>query len=151
MTIKDCRDVDVNVGDFVIYVVQGNRNAGINFGYILDIKDKRQVRTRNGKDYTTGDVAVKIQHADSDGKRNNVEAIDVPGHWREDTPQSVLDYYNQRYGAARDAIMSWEDYREAHNEYWVGNTYSDTGKPSTTTIKCHGGTEHRLLVTEPIV
>lgn len=142
--MKDCLGNDVNEGDFVIYVVQGNRHAGIEFGWILEIKDKSTHGTRsNGLAYTNENYSVKIQHAKADGTRLTQEVIDVPAHWREDTPDHIKNY---RYGYAgvRGYVRTQEDY----DNYYVTATHRDTGKPSTTRLNC-GAKEHRLLVTKP--
>lgn len=139
--LKDCIGKDINVGDFVIYVVQGNRNAGIEFGWILDMVDKRETRVRpsDGQEYMVGDISVKIQHAEADGTRLTTQVVDIPAHWREHTPVHISNYYGTGY------YPTWEE----RQEFYVDATYRDTGKPSTTTLKC-SGTEHRLLVTKPI-
>jgi len=152
ITLKDCREVEVSVGDFVIYVVQGNRNAGINFGYVHEMKDKRKTETRrDGQTYTSGDIAVKIQHADAGGNRKNVQVVDVAAHWRGDTPADVIEYHQNYSSRATASSISWEDYWQARQEYWIPDTFRDIGKPSTTLIRCVGGPDHRLLVTKPYV
>lgn len=130
--MKDCVGHDINEGDFVIYVVQGDRNAGINFGWVVEIVDKSETSTRpNGTTYRSTDIKVKIQRADADGTRHTVQAVDVPGHWRDDVPMHD---------------RTWDKYAENY----VSSTMRDTGKPSTTRLNARGEQDYRLLVTKPL-
>lgn len=136
MSVKDCVGREINEGDFVAYVTAGDRHPVFEFGYVLGF---HQANTGHNPP-----MKIKLQRADSDGTRRNKMAIDVPGHWREDTPDEIE---HPKYGQGHTRT------REDFDKYYVSQTFRDTGKPNTTMLEVssNDNSNGRLLLTSPYV
>lgn len=131
--MKDRVGNEVNEGDFVVYVTAGDRHPVLEFGWVLGFHESKSSYGSYNQ------TKIKIQRATPKGKRQTVEAVDVPAHWREDTPDHIKDY-NSGYRRTQ----------EEYDQYYVNPTYRDTGRPSTTMLSVHEGNNNRFLVTQPV-
>lgn len=122
--MRDCLNRKINEGDFVIYVVQGNRNPGIEFGWVDEIVDKTTHHVRpDGTTATREIYKVRLHRAKADGTRENILAVTERGHFS--VPGDPASGY-------------------------IPPVMHDTGKPSTTILQCCA-VENRLLITKPFV
>lgn len=132
--MKDRVGNEINIGDFIVYVTK-SESPSLQFGWVDEFKD---VKGR-WSDRTT--PRVKICHAEPDGTRITKTAVDVPGHWRPDTPLHVRDYRHNNFQSPT---------REERDMYYVPTTYRDTGKPSTVWLDAASNRDARMLVIQPL-
>lgn len=141
MKVLDRVGKEVNKGDFVIYVVKGDRHPVLEFGWVLDFNQSK------GR-YARQTERVIIQRAKKDGTRLNNTVVDTPGHWRDETPEHVKNPWHSNPTPGQSYYSRTQ---EDWDDYWVEQTLRDTGKPSTTRLEVFDGENSRLLVAEPYV
>jgi len=137
---KDRVGNEIHEGDFVVYVTAGDRHPVLEFGWVEKFHESK---TWNSQ--PSGNFKIKIQRAHPNGSRITKQAVDVAGHWRDETPEHIVKgRVNGQYywptGAERD-------------QFYVATTYFDTGLAETTMLDLSVGDDrrnNRLLVTQPI-
>lgn len=151
MSFLDRVGREISVGDFLVYVTAGDRHPVLEFGYVLKFHESKDWQ---GK--PSGNVKIKFQRAEPNGKRRNVTAVDIAAHWSPATPQPFIDYDKAAYGE-RDKIMTSEEFWAGRKVWWINNTYKDTGKPDTTMLdlietKDPNAPHHnnRMMIVQPV-
>lgn len=151
MSFLDRVGNEINVGDFLVYVTAGDRHPVLEFGYVEKFHE-----TKDWSGSVSG-TKIKFQKSSPQGRRKMIHVVDVPAHWRLDTPQNILDYGNIPYNK-RDSIMSRDEYVAGYGKYFVQTTYKETDKFETTMLEIRETIDaskpqrnNRMMLMEPVV